>query len=238
MSESFDIYTVIFLVLAVFIFLRLRSVLGTRTGNERPPYDPYSRREAKPTGATANENVVTLPKRGADPERAAPEPIPAGKRWEGIADPDSGTAHGLDAIAAADPSFDAKGFLQGAKAAYEMIVTAFAQGDRRALKPLLAKDVFDGFSSAISDRESRGETVESTFISIDRADITEAELRGRTAHITVRFASQLVSATRARDGSIVEGSPDKVSEVNDVWTFAREAGSRDPNWKLVATGAE
>jgi predicted lipid-binding transport protein (Tim44 family) len=230
MSDVFDIYTVIFLVLAVFIFLRLRSVLGTRTGHERPPVDPYSRQEA----AAPNDNVVTLPPRTDSPFDPPP---PAAERWKGAVESGSAAEKGLDAIAGVDPSFDANAFLQGAKAAYEMIVTAFAQGDTKALKGLLAKEVYESFAAAIADRERRGETVQSTFVAIDRATVREAELRGGAAEIEVRFASQLVTVTRDKDGGIIDGNPDKVTELVDIWTFARDVASRDPNWKLVRTDA-
>jgi predicted lipid-binding transport protein (Tim44 family) len=229
----FDIYTIIFLALAVFIFLRLRSVLGQRTGRERPPYDAYSARDAV---RPANDKVVALPGRPAEPPRPVEVEEPA-ERWKDIAEPGSTVAAGLDAIAREDDSFDAKHFLTGARAAYEMIVTAFAEGDRRALKNLLSRDVYDGFDTAISEREKRGEAVETRFVSIERADIIGAELRGRTAQLTVRFVSKLVSVTRDRGGAVIEGSADKVTEVTDVWTFARDLSSRDPNWKLVATEA-
>jgi predicted lipid-binding transport protein (Tim44 family) len=238
MRDLFDIYTIIFLALAVFIFLRLRSVLGQRTGRERPPYDPYSAREAART--STNDNVVSLPPRPAGD--VAPAPAPAAEaepadRWKGIAEQGSPAAIGLDAVVAQDPSFDARHFLTGARAAYEMIVTAYAQGDRRTLKNLLSKEVYDGFEQAIKDREARGEKAETRFVSIDKADITGAEVKGRTAQITVRFVSQLVSVTRDKDGNVIDGSPDKVTDVTDVWTFARDLSSRDPNWKLVATEA-
>jgi predicted lipid-binding transport protein (Tim44 family) len=237
-SFVFDIYTIIFLALAIFIFARLRSVLGQRTGRERPPYDPYSARDTAKSPA-ARDKVVPLPGRTGDlAPRAEPEAAAAGpERWSGIAEPGTPMAAGLDAIAKAEPDFDVRHFLTGARAAYEMIVTAFAEGDRRTLKNLLAKDVFDGFAGAIADRESRGETMESRFVSIDKADITSVELKGRSAQITVRFLSQLISVTRNRDGAVIEGSPDRVTEVTDIWTFARDAGSRDPNWKLIATEA-
>ena len=231
----FDIYTIIFLALAVFIFLRLRSVLGQRTGRERPPYDPYSPRDAV-RGAT-NDNVVTLPGRAAETAQKPIEtPAPA-ERWKGIAEPGSAIAAGLDAIVGDDPSFDAQHFVTGARAAYEMIVMAYAEGDRRTLKNLLSKEVYDGFEAAIRERESRGETVETRFVAIDKSDITAAELRARTAHVTLRFVSQLVSVTRDKAGNVIDGNPDKVTEVTDVWTFARDISSRDPNWKLVATEA-
>ena len=234
MQDVFDIYTIIFLALAVFIFLRLRSVLGQRTGRERPPYDPFSRRDTVPT--PANEKVVTLPGR-AEPAPTPAEEVAPGERWRGVAETGSTVAAGFDAIFAEDKTFDANIFVAGARGAYEMVVTAFAAGDRRSLKNLLSREVYEGFETAIKDREGRGETVETRFVSIDKADITAAELRARTAHITVRFVSQLVSATRDSNGAVIDGSPDKVTDVTDVWTFARDTNSRDPNWKLVATEA-
>jgi predicted lipid-binding transport protein (Tim44 family) len=231
-----DIYTIIFLALAVFIFLRLRSVLGQRTGRERPPYDPYSARDAVRT--PTSDKVVALPPRTAEP---AAQPVeaaePAADRWKGVAEQGSTLATGLDAVAAEDKTFDAKPFLVGARAAYEMIVTAFAEGDRRSLKNLLSREVYEGFETAIREREGRGETTETRFVSIDKADIIGAEMRGKTAQVTVRFVSQLVSVTHDRTGAVIEGSPEKVTEVTDVWTFARDTSSRDPNWKLVATEA-
>jgi predicted lipid-binding transport protein (Tim44 family) len=233
----FDIYTIIFLALAVFIFLRLRSVLGQRTGRERPPYDPYSARDTMRGGAT-NDNVVTLPGRSStDAAQKSPETAEATERWKGIAEAGSPLADGLDTIAREDKTFDAKHFIAGARAAYEMIVLAFAEGDRRALKNLLSRDVYEGFEAAIRERENKGETVETRFVAIDKSDITGAELRGRTAQITVRFVSQLISVTRNKSGNVIEGNPDKVTDVTDVWTFARDLSSRDPNWKLVATEA-
>ena len=233
----FDIYTIIFLAVAVFIFLRLRSVLGQRTGRERPPYDAYSPRDAVRPAPTNNDKVVTLPGR---PAETAPKPaveVAPAERWKDLAEPGSAIAAGLDAIAAADSGFDARHFLTGARAAYEMVVTAFAEGDQRTLKNMLSREVFEGFDAAIREREARGETVETRFVSIDKADIVGSELRGRTAQVTVRFVSQLVSVTRDRSGTVIEGAPDKVTDVTDVWTFARDVTSRDPNWKLVATEA-
>jgi predicted lipid-binding transport protein (Tim44 family) len=224
------------------IFVKLRSVLGQRTGRERPPYDPYSARDTvRPTAnerTSTNDNVVALPGRVAEPTPKSAEPaVPPADRWSGLAEPGSPVAAGLDAIAREDKSFEGKHFIAGARAAYEMIVTAYAEGDRRTLKNLLSRDVYDGFEAAIRERETKGETSESRFVSIDKSDIAEAELRGHTAQITIRFVSQLVSVTRDRTGSVIDGSPDKVTDVTDVWTFARDLSSRDPNWKLVATEA-
>ena len=188
----FDIYTIIFLALAVFIFLRLRSVLGQRTGRERPPYDPYSAREVR--GAT-NDNVVTLPGRrrrdraeagrrvgaGASAGRASPSRIGAGRR--------------LDAIAREDKSFDAKHFIAGARAAYEMIVLAFAEGDRRSLKNLLSREVYEGFEAAISERENKGETVETRFV-VDR-QVGYHRRRGARSHRAGHGAVRLPARFRS-----------------------------------------
>ena len=232
----FDIYTIIFLALAVFIFLRLRSVLGQRTGRERPPYDPYSSAPGTIRPAPGDK-VVALPGRAPDTAQTASEPAEPIDRWKGIAEPGSTLAAGLDAIAREDKTFDARHFVTGARGAYDMIVTAYAAGDRKQLKNLLGKEVYDGFESAIKEREQKGETVETRFVSIDGADFTAAEQRGKTAQVTVRFRSQLISVTRAKDGAVIDGNPDKVTDVTDVWTFARDTTSRDPNWKLVATEA-
>ncbi len=228
-----DIYTIIFLALAVFIFLRLRSVLGQRTGDERPPFD----RAARDVLHGATDNVVPMPGHVADQTPLAPsaEPATAPDRWKGVADAGSALAQGLDQIAATDPSFDAQHFVTGAKSAYEMIVLAFANGERRALKDLLSSDVYDGFDAAIKEREQRGEKVETRFASIDKAAISNAEVRDRMAQITLRFVSQMISVTRDKDGNVVDGSADKLTDVTDVWTFARDISSRDPNWKLVGT---
>src|SRR5215475_7590137 len=166
MQEVFDIYTIIFLALALFIFLRLRSVLGQRTGRERPPYDPFSARD-QVRGSTGDK-VVTLPTRAVEqapkPREEPSEPGEPVDRWKGIAPAGSAVAAGLDAILAADKTFDPRHFLTGARAAYEMIVVAFAQGDRRTLRDWLSKDVYDSFDTVIRERESRGETTETRFV--------------------------------------------------------------------------
>ena len=241
MSEAFDIYTLLFLVLAVVIFIRLRNVLGRRTGSERPPYDPYTTPDAKRAGPPeANEPVVALP-RGrsarAPGEASGPSMEDIEARLERHATKDSPLGQSLTALMRADPGFDPGPFLDGAKTAYEMIVMAFAQGDETMLEQLLGSDVYDGFQRAIRERESRGEKLESNLVGIDKADIIEAEVKNRTAYVTIKFVSELISVTRDADGDVVEGDPKKVREVTDIWTFAREVGSKNPNWKLVATEA-
>lgn len=229
-----DIYTIIFLALAVFIFLRLRSVLGQRTGSERPPYD-----RAAPNVLQRDNNVVPMPGSVIDqpPPLPSKEVTPPSDRWKGIAEPGTALAQGLDAVVAQDSSFDPRHFISGARSAYEMIVLAFANGDRRALRDLLSSEVYDSFDSAIKDREKHEQKTETRFVSIDKAELVGAEARDRSAQITVRFVSQMISVTRDKAGTIVDGNPDKVADITDVWTFARDTASRDPNWKLVGTGS-
>lgn len=233
-----DIYTIIFLALAVFIFLRLRSVLGQRTGSERPPYDRPARDVLQGRGGEAGrgDNVVPIPGTIIDQAPLAPtDAAPSSERWKGTAEPGSDLARGLDDIAKQDSSFDPRSFVTGAKSAYEMIVMAFAQGDRRTLKDLLSADVFESFDGAIREREQRGERIERKFVGIDKAELVAAEMRGRIASLTVRFVSQMISVTRDKADAIVDGSPESITDVTDVWTFSRDMASRDPNWKLVGT---
>jgi predicted lipid-binding transport protein (Tim44 family) len=237
MSESFDIYTLLFLILAVVIFLRLRNVLGRRTGNERQPFDPYGASDAKSngTGARGQDKVVPL-QRGRDMQ-SEEQAVDVEELLKKFAPKGSPLAKGLMAIVKSDPSFDPEQFLEGAKSAYEMIVMAFAGGNKRSLRQLLGEDVYDGFIGAIDEREERGETVDSSFIGIDKADIIEAERKRKSAQVTVKFVSQLITATTDKKGKVIDGDPKKVREVTDIWTFARDITSGDPNWKLVATEA-
>jgi predicted lipid-binding transport protein (Tim44 family) len=230
-----DIYTIIFLALAVFIFLRLRNVLGQRTGSERPPFDRAAR-NALP--GAPDTGVVPMPGKVID----QPPPVPSADvaptdRWKGVADAGTPLAQGLDAVAAQDSSFDPRHFLSGARGAYEMIVLAFANGDRRALRDLLSSEVYDSFDAVIKDREKHEQKTETRFVSVDKAELVGADLRERVAQLTVRFVSQMISVTRDKAGTIVDGNPDKVADITDIWTFARDTTSRDPNWKLVGTGS-
>jgi predicted lipid-binding transport protein (Tim44 family) len=232
----YDIYTIIFLVLALFIFLRLRNVLGQRTGNERSPFDRTARNAVQ---SAPDNNVVSIPGKVIDQAPLSPSPDVAlpSDRWKGLAESGSALAQGLDAVAAQDSSFDPRHFLSGARSAYEMIVLAFANGDRRALRDLLSSEVYDSFEAVIRDREKHDQKTETRFVSIDKAEMVGAETRDRTAQLTVRFVSQMISVTRDKAGTIVDGNPDKVADITDVWTFARDMTSRDPNWKLVGTGS-
>ncbi|MDF3808747.1 Tim44/TimA family putative adaptor protein [Rhodopseudomonas sp. BAL398] len=232
-----DIYTIIFLALAVFIFLRLRNVLGQRTGSERPPFDRAAARAA--LQGKQDNNVMPIPGQVIDQTPLAPtaDVVPPTDRWKGIAEPGSDLEAGLNAIAAQDSSFDPRHFISGAKGAYEMIVMAFANGDRRALKDLLSSDVYESFEAAIKDREKNEQKTETRFVSIEKSELVGAEVRDRAAQLTVRFVSQMISVTRDKAGAIVDGNPDKVADITDVWTFARDITSRDPNWKLVGTGS-
>ncbi|MFB7145453.1 Tim44/TimA family putative adaptor protein [Agrobacterium deltaense] len=227
-----DFITLFFLVAAVLIFFQLRSVLGRRTGNEKPPFDPYSPRDVA-KGPVADDNkVVTLPRRSEGDEESRFAEADA------LAPVDTPLNASLREVMTRDPSFGPKEFLNGARMAYEMIVMGFADGDRKTLKNLLSKEVFDGFEAAISEREGRGEVVKSTFVGIEKADITQASVRDSEVQITLRIVSQLISATYDKDGKLVDGDPDAVAEVDDIWTFSRDIRSRDPNWKLIATESE
>jgi predicted lipid-binding transport protein (Tim44 family) len=232
MSGFFDVYSIIFLIIAVVIFMRLGSVLGRRTGNEPSPYE--TRVKTPPAGAR-NDNVVALPPRD---RAAAAQSEPADlETLIKHATPGTPLHDGLVAISKASPDFDPEHFLTGAKAAYEMIVTAFAQGDRTTLKNLLANDVYEGFVAAIAEREKREQKAELTFVGIEEAKLVSAELDGTNARVALRFLAELISCTRDKNGNVVEGDATEVQTIRDAWTFAHDVTSRDPNWKLVATEA-
>lgn len=240
MSANFDIFTLVFLVLAVVIILKLRSVLGKRTEDDDARVERLKAERAR--AAQAQDKVVAMPRR--DRPAAATEPQPAQPtvadveaKVRSFAAGDEAVAGGLLAIHQADRNFDPEHFLKGARQAYEMIVTAFAEGNRKTLKSLLSREVFDGFSAAISERESRGEQIDQSFVGINKADVIEAELKKSTAQISVKFVSELFTATRDRAGVVIAGDPNKIREVVDIWTFARDTSSRDPNWRLIATQA-
>jgi predicted lipid-binding transport protein (Tim44 family) len=244
MSDANFIEIVILAAVAAFFIFKLRSVLGKRTGHEdRSDFDPF--RQAEDRGREPEDKVIKLPDRGGErdkPDRHleedevferpdaedAPEPVV-------IEAADSPVAAGLTQIKLADRAFDKDQFIGGARAAFEMIIAAFAAGEAKSLRPLLANDVYDDFAGAIKEREEANETLETTLIGITSAEIIEAELRQKTAFVTIKFVSEQVNVTRDTEGRIVDGDPNHVAKVTDIWTFARNTRSRDPNWALVAT---
>ena len=219
LPHYFDI--ILFAMVAAFLVLRLRSVLGRRTGNE-PRHDPLLRRAEAP----AENKVVSLGSRSA----AVRPPVDTEP-------PADAVAAGLERIGSVDPGFDPAQFIEGARAAFEMIVSAFAAGDKARLRPLLSDEVYTPFAAAIDERAAAGETLETRIVGLKRLDIAEAGLTGRTARITIKFVSDQINVLRAHDGSVVDGDPDHPTEKTDFWTFARDTGSSDPNWALVATAS-
>ncbi|MDX1424056.1 MAG: Tim44/TimA family putative adaptor protein [Kiloniellales bacterium] len=216
---------ILFAAIAAFLVLRLRSVLGRRSGNEQAQkYDPFRKRGSE---EASEDKVIALPERGAPGEQQA----------SGTAGDGSPLEQGLTQIKLADRNFEPDSFVNGAKVAFEMIVTAFAAGDTKTLRPLLSNDVFGDFSGAIKARLDNQETLESTLVGITEAEIIEAELQGKTAFVTIKFVSEQINVTRNADGEVVDGDPSGVATVTDIWTFARNTRSRDPNWTLVATGS-
>jgi len=240
-----DVITLVFLVVAVAIFIKLRSVLGRRTGHEQTRIERYkAQSEARQRNGelVGQDKIVTLPRREREEDEVRPAPgqpsqADGEQRMRDFAAGNSEVGQGLVEIFRSDPTFDPDHFLHGAKAAYEIIVTAFAEGNRRTLKNLLSNEVYDGFSGAIGERERRGEQIDQSFVGIKAADMVEADLKGGVAQLTVKFVSELISATRDRAGVVISGDPKRIREVTDIWTFAREMASRDPNWKLIATQA-
>lgn len=228
MSDGFAYLDILFFAMvAAFIALRLRSVLGRRTGNERRRPNPLEAKPVpRPNEPRANDNVVPLPER---PQPARPDEAVPAEMQEGP------VATGLTQIRLNDPSFDGEQFVKGATGAFGMIVEAFAKGDREALRPLLSPEVFAGFSSAIEARERRGETLATELVSIREAEIVDAGAAGSKARVTVRFNSQQINVTTDAQGQPVDGQPAQTEDVIDIWTFERDTRSRDPNWQLVET---
>ncbi len=246
MGEASSLLNLILLAVAVVVFLKLRSVLGRRTGDERPPFDPFSSDE-KAGPSVESDKVVQLPRARrpmADEDEqsfdAYPQtpPYVVKDRWAGLAPQGSPLAETLSEIARADRHFDARDFVTGAKSAYEMIVTAFADGDRDILKSLLDAHVYKSFEGVIADRQSRQETIDQTFIGITKTELHGAELTGTRARLTLRFVSELTASTKNAEGVVIEGDPVTIRKVTDIWTFERDVTASDPNWRLVATGSE
>jgi predicted lipid-binding transport protein (Tim44 family) len=223
-GESFDPSLIVFAALAIFVVWKLRSVLGVRVDRETPPPAQFP-----PRGAPSNAGPLP----GAAPFEGPA--VKAEDRWAGVAGKDGAAVAGLDAIAASDSRFDGHAFVDGAQRAYEMIVAAFAKGDRDTLRPLLAKDVFDGFAGEIARREQAGETLETAIVAVDSALVDSARAEPRLNEITVRFAVRLINLRKDKSGEVLDGG--HTTPVEELWTFARDPRASDPNWKLVATRA-
>ena len=206
--------------IAVFLIIKLRSVLGTREGFEKPPL-PSQEGPARPV--QRNFEVIE-----GGPDRDIIDHVAEG----------SAAALALAGMKSAEPSFSVNTFLQGARGAYEMILMAFERGDLAAVKPFLAPDVYESFAAAVAAREAQGLTVEANFVGLRELALQGATWNAATreGEISVRFTGELTTVVRNAAGEVVEGSATEIKRQRDVWTFARSMGSADPNWQLVATG--
>lgn len=246
MQGQIDLFTLLTFVVAIVAIFKLRSVLGRRTGDEETRVERRAREaDAQQKAPAQQDKVVSLPRRDRE-ELPAGEPAEVSvaeieSKIKTIGGGNAPVTDGLLAILKLDAAFDPDHFLKGARGAYEMIVTAFAEGNRKLLRDLLSPSVLEGFTRAISEREGRNETLDQSFVGISKADIIEADVEKGVASITVRFVSQLISATRSKGGDVIEGDPGKVKDVTDIWTFSRDISTakarNHPNWKLVATQA-
>jgi predicted lipid-binding transport protein (Tim44 family) len=220
-----EILDVVLIVAAGIVLFRLYTVLGRRTGHERQPDENYRFQpnpDAPAPAADDRAGILPQPGRAETIEGRPADPV----------------ARGVMDIKLADRSFETEKFLSGARGAYEVIVTAFAKGDRAALKPLLSDEVYHAFDGAITAREQARETVAFTFVGFKDTKLVDASLKSRVAEVTVTFGTQFISATSNEAGAIVEGDAKSVREVTDVWSFSRDTRARDPNWTLIATSGE
>jgi predicted lipid-binding transport protein (Tim44 family) len=228
-SGGFPLDLVLFGMIAVFLVLRLRSILGRRTGFERPPEQQGLPLRPGPMQPGPAGRVVPD---GQVIDGAAVPVAPAAPRRP-LPDPASPPGQGLIRMQRREPGFDPVHFLDGAEMAFRIIVTAFAAGDRSQLAPLLSEDTYRAFEAAITARETAGETQRTEIRAIHAATIEAASLRGSIADIAVRFVSDQVNVTLGGDGNPVAGT-DAVTEIIDLWTFERDLTSPDPTWRLVA----
>lgn len=221
MGGGFQVFDIIlFAILALFLIYRLGAVLGRRHDDQKQRTDPFGISSEKQE--SKGDNVVAM--------RGRPEsPDDDGDAMDAL-------EAGLAQIKAVDRGFREREFIKGARNAFEVIVGAFAKGDGKALKTLLDDPVYENFASAIREREKAGHMLETTLVGIEEAEIISAEVRGRNAIVTVKFVSGQVNATRDASGELVDGDPNNVVEVTDIWTFGRDTRSSDPNWVLIATG--
>ncbi|MCH9765895.1 MAG: Tim44/TimA family putative adaptor protein [Alphaproteobacteria bacterium] len=245
---TIDVFTLIALIAAVVVVLKLRSVLGRRTEDDDARIERQARErelgDQSPSGTS--DNVVTLPRPGTDlddhksePSRPTAEEIR--ERIQKMANNDPRLTKGLESVLAADPEFDPDHFIDGAKQAYELIVTAFAEGNLKVLRDILSDDVYRSFAQAVKEREKDGVVLDQTFVGINKANVLEAEVADGAASVVVRFGSEMISVTRDESGEIKAGDPNQVEDITDIWTFSRDVSTSraraNPNWQLVATQA-
>ena len=223
--QYFDI--LLFAVIAAFVIVRLGRALGRRPDDSRTPSGLFGRSQRR---GVKDSNVVPLPDRTGQPDAMDA----SGERRREMGDDEALAAAGVAEIRLQDPGFDVRQFLAGARAAYEMVVTAFAAGDLDGLKRLLTREVLDNFARAIREREERGEMLETTVIGVDSADVVDARMAGKLAEVTVKFVSQLINVVQDREGREIS-SDAGAKQVVDVWTFVRDLRSGDPNWALAET---
>ncbi|AFR25838.1 calcium-binding protein [Bartonella quintana] len=228
---EFNIVLVLALVIMVVVFVQLRNVLGKRIGFEKPPFDPYSGRSKKQTETETADNIVSFPHQGNSQKDDFSE-------IDAISPTGSALNEGLRALRQSDPHFSPQFFIKGAQVAYEMIVTAFAKGDRDQLKKLLSQNVFESFCAAIEQREKNNERVQFTFVGINKIEFVAAAMQDNEEFLTVRIVSEMISATYNEQEELIDGDPDAIVEIRDVWTFVHNSLSSDPNWKLFATEDE
>jgi predicted lipid-binding transport protein (Tim44 family) len=235
MGEGFQFFDIILLALiAGFLVFRLRGVLGRRDGHEGRPGGPFS---TSSNSGQSNEKVVRLPDRPDAPTDAAPNTPDAAPPETPTSTADGPLEAGLTQIRIADESFSPDEFVSGARIAFEMVLAAYSEGDREKLQGLLSDEVLANFDQSITERETNDETVDITLVGFNSVELVEAYMAGRTAHVTVKFASQQINVLRDSGGEIIDGDPTEVQDVVDFWTFARDTRSGDPNWTLVATGS-
>ncbi len=230
---SIDI--IIFAIIAAVIIHRLRSVLGTRHGDERQRANPFAE-----TPAYQKPDVMPHPVHR--PARAKPIDWEESRALIDVAPQDHAAGEELKTrlseLAAADAGFDIEGFVSGARMAFEMIVTSYAKGDRAALKPLLSEKLYEDFAGGIKSREQAGRTTSIEIHRIKSARIVDARLAGVMAYVTIDFDVEETTVTRDAAGQVIEGDPERLTEVTDIWTFARDIRSDDPNWILIETSTK
>ncbi|AQX28691.1 MULTISPECIES: Tim44/TimA family putative adaptor protein [unclassified Bartonella] len=224
-----DIVLIIALIVVVVVFVQLRNVLGKRIGFEKPPFDSYSGYPKKQIKVETIDNII--------PDQSSSQKSDFSE-IDAIASEGSKLNSGLRAILQSDPSFSPQFFTNGVKIVYEIIMTAFAQGDRLRLKEHLSSDVFESFCAAIEQREKNNERVQFTFIGINRIEFIVAEMQKKEAFLTVRIVSEMISATYNEQEKCIDGDPEAIIEIRDIWTFVRDTMSQSPNWKLFATEDE